>query len=334
MRVRKSYKFTGGMDLALSDMRSFPLPRVNDLIELRFLIYGILTVGVANATLVAGWMTEFVKEVIVKATGGGIDSTPIAMDGFQIGKTMWLKNGAFPRYDNPGLTFAVGTNPFLIEVICRFTPDGIIEGVSSLPARYCDTIDLEVTLGASTDVATPGGGGTAVVGSLSILDANAVEEKDWGPQFERWVKTEKRIVIGEALAAADIKKLADITGTGKLAAITIETETAAGADSDDILSDMIIKVQAKGGNQVELDGAHFKSVQASNLAQYKLPQYLSSPPFTNVGFARWEFDKTGMGDPDELVSVESFQSVEFHAKCILAGKLWLTVETWRKLRYA
>ena len=184
-------------------------------------------------------------------------------------------------------------------------------------------------------MATPaGGGGTAVVSGLTILDANAVEEMNWGPQVERWVKTEKRILIEETLAAADITKLADITGTGKLAAITIETETAASVDSDAILSDMVIKVQAKGGNQVDLDGAHFKSVQASNLAQYKVPQYLSSPPYTNVGFARWEFDKTGMGDPDELVSVESFESVEFHAKCILAGKLWLTVETWRKLRYA
>lgn len=334
MRKEKSYQFPGGMSLALNAKRSFSIPKVNDLIELRLLIYGILTVAVAGpAVLIADWMNDFLREVVVRTTGGGIDGTSIAMDGSQIQKTAWFKKGSFPRYDAPAL--GIAANPFLMEVIIPFTPDGILEGQASLPARYCQTVDLDITLGVSTDVATPaGGGGTAVVSDLVILDAKAVEELGWGPGVERWVKSETRIATSETLAAADMKKLFDITGSGKLAAITIETETAAGADSDAILSDMIIKTQVKGGSQTDLAGGHFKSIQADNLSQYKVAQYLSGAPYTNVGIARWEFDKTGNGDPEQLVSIENYESVEFWAKCILAGKLWLVVETWKKIRYA
>lgn len=147
------------------------IANVRPLSGIQLEVDGVLTVGVAAATLSSAGILAVLKKI--QMTVGGEPHMQFGLEGILPGGDFlhvlnysWF--GKLPNVSQPAV--AVGANPFHAVLVMPFAGSKILHKHMPKEARQAMTfrregrsVQLQFDWGANTDIATPGGGGTATV---------------------------------------------------------------------------------------------------------------------------------------------------------------------------
>jgi len=193
-------------------------PHAVSKIEVR--VTGTLTVGVAEAALVEDGVLNIIRTIRVTKA-----SRPVLQFGLgdallsggkllSVWDRFWYQE--LPTVNQPAVGVATNAFDYSVFLPFRFSEnlfrgaqprDGLDAGCIR---RDGERIDVEIDFGVDTDVATPGGGGTAVVAAeLEIIYHSMPELAQVPPEYmNKWLRTTTESVgIGTALNPADQQRL-------------------------------------------------------------------------------------------------------------------------------
>ena len=149
---------------------------------LKLRLTGTLTVGVAVATILEDSPLGLLRSIDLVLGGG----QPLRQkDARAVFRTNHIQHGTQPRITAP--SGAIGASNFVAEVyVDLWQPDlrGGLARAFWLDADFLSSLELVVQVGVDADVATPGGGGTAVLSNVQ-LGVDIVEALDFGGQLSR-----------------------------------------------------------------------------------------------------------------------------------------------------
>lgn len=322
--------------IALNDRLVRDLPLDYAYKNVRVVITGILTVGVAAATLLQDGILNLFPEIRIKATGIGMDGEPISVDAFQLVKENWFRNkSVYILQPGPegagGLT--VAAHPFYIELLMPLNFQGTaLQNLSALNAPKLSSLQLIIRTGVDTDVSTPGGGGTSTIGTLTI---QAVSEEIPGVPANELVphRLMNQLAINQVIAgASNYAERFEIKGSGYLKSIMFETEAPAGTNSDGLIGKIGIfatlkKSDGSSGDTVQFGETTFAALRAENQAIFGVGvDGLTNPAFNAVGFAIWELDETLLMNKFKMLRMDAYSKVSLKIEYLAAGALWVTTE--------
>lgn len=212
---------------------------------LKLRLTGTLTVGVAVATILEDSPLGLLRSIDLVLGGG----QPLRQkDGRAVFRTNQIQHGTQPRITAP--SGAIGASNFTAEIyVDLWQPDlrGGLARAFWLDADFLSSLELVVQVGVDADVATPGGGGTAVLSNVQ-LGVDVVEAVDFGGQLSRM--QEIRQVVRQ-VAATGVLDLDPFTGGGVIYRGFLIHATSGNADpnraaSDDtIIGDVTVTVPSR-----------------------------------------------------------------------------------------
>lgn len=244
------------------------LPLGASILGYRLRFTGTLTVGVAAATILEDSPLGYLRNIQLVVGG----SFPLRVHDARF-VNFWnrLQYGAPNRITAP--SGAVGASNFTAEVIVSLEQPDLLAALGLkrgfiLDSRPLGSLELVVTPGVDADVATPGGGGTAVLSALSI------QITEMAAQDVAGVLSRMQIArIQQAISATGSQDLPLMPGAGVAYRAFALHFTSGNADpiratSDDtVLTDLTV-IDSRGVRY--LDAVPYEQLRAQNKRTYGL----------------------------------------------------------------
>jgi len=206
---------------------------------------GTLTVAVAVATILEDSPLGLLRSIDLIVGGG----QPLrSKDGRATFRLNHIQHGTQPRLTAP--SGAIGASTFVAEVYVDLWQPDLDFGLARafwLDADFLSQLELVIQVGGNTDVATPGGGGTAVISNVQI-GVDLVEVLDFGGQLSRMQEVRQ---IVRAVAATGVLDVDPFTGGGVnyrgflIHATSGNADPNRAASDDTIIQDVSVFVPAR-----------------------------------------------------------------------------------------
>lgn len=259
---------------------SVKLPKTFNHRAITFRLRGSLVVGVATATGKAESPLQLIQKIELLGDGRKVYWAISGRDAYRLSALMMGKAGELSA---PVLT--VGTNPFAATfqvhheaVGMRMPPDSFFD-----PRRH-EEIELRITWGAATDIATIGGGGTIAIDAATYLDCLLEQTTEGGEaiQFNRLISYREFTV-----AATNQTESFEVSRNGLLVGIMFRT------DRDGVpVNNIINKINLKSDSSfLHADGLRWDTLQGKNTIEHHLdrPQSLLGTAGYSATFAPTDF---------------------------------------------
>jgi hypothetical protein len=164
---------------------------------------------------------------------------------------------------------------------------------SLLDTRIFKKLELVVTWGSETDIATAGGGGTSVVDATTQLDIMAIETAEGVEKilFDHVLATSEVAVV----ATSSDLLVADIPQSGLLAGILFRTTRDAGAGAGPVpVDDIINTISIISDVSIKhVDKIKWRTLQAHDVAQFLIDGGVAGT-LQEAGFAYLDLSENGM----------------------------------------
>jgi len=228
---------------------------------------GNLVIGVANAAnIFSEAPLGLIRRVELVADGRRYLLSNAGRDLFRLEHFGNRKQGEL----SPPIA-TVGTRPFSALLTYTHEALGFIDPSESLfDPRLYKKVELRITWGAATDIATAGGGGgTIAIDAVTKLSVSYVQTAEGVEQilFDRTVSFDEKDVTATSQAFAF-----DVPQNGLLAGVLFRTDRDAGAGAGPVpIDDLINNISLKSDTTVaHVDKLVWADLQAQNVPDFSL----------------------------------------------------------------
>lgn len=256
------------------------LPRDFDHYSLMIRVTGNAAVTTLYTAVRAEAPTQVVKSLTLKSNGSTVLDSMTGQMAHRLGMN---RRGQLPPLTAPTAA-AVATYPIVATYILdRANIDGIKPKDSAFPSRGLQTFQLELVMGACSDLFTGAGVGTITSGVVEISGIQLAEEPGADGSYSLPVYYQRRIQTDVPFASSNANYQHRVAAGAKLRGILMRTAGAvtAGEPSDAVVNNVKVMI----GNAVAVD-LPWNTLRAWNAAATDvttLPTGYAFVDFMNMG---------------------------------------------------
>lgn len=288
-RYRKVHSGLPAIAYSKNNVTRLELP--NGLIQKRLImrLTGNLVVATATATIFSEAPLGLIKKVELVGDGRRYLCSADGRDLWHLARRMHRK-----KLELAAPVGTAGTNAFSATMVLDADALNFADGSESmLDTRIFKKLELVITWGSETDIATAGGGGTISVDNTTQLDVYEQQTSEGVHKilFDHVLASSERAVV----ATTSDLLVDDVPQSGLLAGILIRTTRDAGAGAgpvpvDDIINNLslVSDVSIK-----HVDKVKWRTLQSWEVAQFLIDGG-NATTGQDVGYAYLDLSESGM----------------------------------------